>query len=380
MLSGGQYRNINKTDTQLLSPMNNRYTIIMAGGIGSRFWPLSRSKKPKQFLDILGNGESLIQQTFRRFKSVCPGENIFVVTNNDHRELVLEQLGIKSEQVLSEPLRKNTAPCIAYGTYRIMTENPDAVIAVTPADHLIVKEEEFRNIINTGLNFACDNEVLITLGIKPDQPETGYGYIQVDNEPGLRGEYNNFFKVKAFTEKPDLNTAASFIQNGNYFWNSGIFIWRGDAISNALRKYLPDIFNAFKKGETLFGTADEEVFIERTYNSIQNISIDYGVLEKAKNVYVLSADIGWSDLGTWSSLYAHLNIDADENAIVSGKPFSHDSKGNIFSIKQGKVALIQGLNEYIIVDTDDALLIIRKEEEQKIKQYLEEIKREIKGI
>jgi mannose-1-phosphate guanylyltransferase len=360
--------------------MNNRYTIIMAGGIGSRFWPLSRGKKPKQFLDILGNGETLIQQTFRRFKSVCPGENIFVVTNNDHRDLVIKQLGIKSDRVLSEPLRKNTAPCIAYGTYRIMKENPDAVIAVTPADHLIAMEEEFRNIINTGFDFACDNEVLITLGIKPDKPETGYGYIQVDKKRRLTGEYDNFFKVKAFTEKPDLNTAVSFIKSGDYFWNSGIFIWRGDAIRNALRKYLPDIFNAFKKGETLIGTADEEIFIERTYSSLQSISIDYGVLEKAKNVYALSADMGWSDLGTWSSLYTHLNTDANKNAIVSGRPFSHDSKGNIFSIKQGKVALIQGLNEYIIVDTDDALLIIRKEDEQKIKQYLEEIKSEIKDI
>jgi len=359
--------------------MRNRYAIIMAGGIGSRFWPLSRSKKPKQFLNILGNGETLIQQTFRRFKSVCPEENILVVTNANYKDIVIEQLGIKLERVLSEPLRKNTAPCIAYGTFIIRNENPDAVIAVTPADHLIVNDVEFRTIINTGFDFARGNDALITLGIKPDKPETGYGYIQVDKRNHVRG-YNNLLKVKAFTEKPDIKLAKTFVKSGDFYWNAGIFIWSAKSIVKAMGKYLPDICSAFSEGKFLLGTVYEDDFINKTYSTFRSISIDYGVLEKADNVYVLGADMGWSDLGNWSSLYVHTPVDNNENAIVSGKAFPHDSKGNLISIAPGKVALIQGLNDYIVVDTDDVLLIIRKEDEQNIKLYLEEIKNEIKDI
>jgi len=371
---------INSANTQFYSFMNNRYAIIMAGGIGRRFWPLSRSDKPKQFLDILGTGETLIQQTFRRLKSVCPEENILVVTNRDHKDLVIDQIGIRPERVLAEPQRKNTAPCIAYGTFRIMKDNPDVVIAVSPADHLIVKEEEFRKTISTGFDFAWTNDVLITLGIKPDTPETGYGYIQADNKFKPKIGYDNLLKVKAFTEKPDINMADSFIKSGDFYWNSGIFIWRAGVIMNVLEKFLPDISSGFRKGETLLGTAGEEVFIERTYKSFQSISIDYGVLEKAENVYVLCADMGWSDLGTWSSLYAHTPVDRNKNAIISGKAYSYESKGNMISIKPGKVALLHGLYDFIVVDSEDALLIIKKEEEQKIKQYLEEIKNEVQGI
>lgn len=358
--------------------MNNRYVIIMAGGIGSRFWPLSRTKKPKQFLDILGTGETLLQQTFRRFKSVCPGENILVVTNAYHRTLVLEQLDINPERVLSEPLRKNTAPCIAYGTFIIHNENPDAIIAVTPADHLIINEDEFRNILNTGFDFAGSNDALITLGIKPYKPETGYGYIQRDKGDRIIG-FDNLSKVKAFYEKPDLSTAESFIESDDFYWNAGIFVWSADSIIEALRKLLPDIYSAFKNGKSLLGTIYEENFINKTYSTLRNISIDYGVLEKADNVYVLGADMGWSDLGTWSSLYAHTETDLNQNAIVRGKVFSHDAEGNLISITPGKIALLQGLNGFIVVETEEALLIIRQEDEQNIKLYLEEINRELKS-
>jgi mannose-1-phosphate guanylyltransferase len=351
----------------------------MAGGIGSRFWPLSCIRKPKQFLDILGNGETLIQQTFRRFKSVCPEENIFVVTNAAHKDLVTGQLEIRPERVLSEPLRRNTAPCIAYGTFIIMEENPNAVIAVTPADHLIENQEEFRTIINTGFDFAQTNDALITLGIKPDKPETGYGYIQADKRNHVKGYYN-LLKVKAFTEKPEINVAKTFVESGDFYWNSGIFLWSANSILRALGKFLPDIYSAFSVGKSILGTTHEDSFINQTYSVIRSISIDYGVMEKADNVYVLCSEMGWSDLGTWRSLYAHTPFDDKENAISRGKAFTYNCKGNMISITPGKVAILQGLNDYIVVDTDDALLIIRKEEEQKIKWYLEEIKNEIKDI
>jgi mannose-1-phosphate guanylyltransferase len=359
--------------------MKNRYVIIMAGGVGSRFWPLSRSNKPKQFLDVVGTGETLLQQTFRRFKSVCPEENILVVTNSDHRILVMEQLGIKPDRILSEPFRKNTAPCIAYGTFIIRNENPDAVIAVTPADHIITNEDSFRQVINDGFKFAAGNDVLITLGIKPDKPETGYGYIHSDINDRVPG-FNNLSRVKAFTEKPDLEKARSFLLSGDYYWNSGIFIWSSHSIIKALDAFLPDISNAFNEGGFISGAINDINFIKKVYSSIRSISIDYGVLEKAGNVFVLGADMGWSDLGTWSSLYEHSHSDLNSNAIVRGKAFTHECRGNLISITPGKVVLIEGLEDFIVVDTDDALLIIRKEEEQNIKQYLEEIKSEIGEI
>lgn len=359
--------------------MNNRYVLIMAGGVGSRFWPLSLSKKPKQFLDIIGNGETLIQQTYRRFKSVCPQENIFVVTNAEHKNIVVEQLGIESKNVLSEPLRRNTAPCIAYGTYTILKNNPLAIITVTPADHLIENEAEFRKTINTGFDFVQTNDALITLGIKPDKPETGYGYIQADIKDHIK-DFDKLYKVKAFTEKPDLKSAKSFIKRGGYYWNAGIFIWSAESIIKAIKKFLPDIWSAFDEGKSLLGTIKEGDFIYSKYSTFQNISIDYGVLEKADNVYVLETNMNWSDLGTWSSLYDHSKIDINGNAIVRGKAFSHDCKGNLISVTNGKVTLLQGLNDYIVVDTSEALLIIRREDEQKIKLYLEEMKSELKDM
>lgn len=358
--------------------MDNRYVIIMAGGIGSRFWPLSRNESPKQFLDILGKGETLIQQTFKRFKSTCRKENIFIVTNAEHKNLVKDQLDINPANILAEPFRRNTAPCLAYGTFRILKENPDAVIAVTPSDHLIVKEDKFCKVLQKSFEFARKNDALLTLGIKPDRPETGYGYIQADQRKPVKG-YDNLLKVKTFTEKPDLELAKVFLESGDFYWNSGIFIWNIKSILAAFEKHLPDMFSAFDEGRDLFGTRQENKFIGKTYSECKNISIDYGIMEKAENVYVMCTDIGWSDLGTWSTLYEHSRLDKKGNALVRGEIFSYDSKGNIFNISPGKVAVVQGLKDYIVVESDDVLLIVKKEEEQNIKNYLEDVKKDTKG-
>ena len=357
--------------------MENRYVLIMAGGVGSRFWPLSRREKPKQFLDILGTGETLIQQTYRRFKSICPEKNIFVVTSSDHKDLVTEQLGIDPDRVLSEPLRRNTAPCIAYGTFRIKSENPDAIIAVTPSDHFILKEEEFCKVMGKAYEFAEKNNALLTLGIKPDRPETGYGYIQANEKKRVDG-FDKLLKVKTFTEKPDIDLARVFLESGDFYWNSGIFIWNINTIMEALEKYLPDIFSAFDDGRDIFRTNKEESFIAQTYAACGSISIDYGIMEKADNVFVMCTDVGWSDLGTWSSLYEHTPVDKNGNAIVRGTVFSYENSGNIINISPGKVAVLQGLTDYIIVNSDDVLLIVKKEEEQNIKQYLDAVKKKTK--
>lgn len=353
--------------------MDNRYVIIMAGGVGSRFWPLSRLERPKQFIDILGTGETLIQQTYRRFSSICRKENIFIVTSALHKELVISQLDINPENVLAEPFRRNTAPCLAYGTFRIMKDNPDAVIAVTPADHLIIKEEKFSDVIKKCFEFAAKNDALLTLGIKPDRPETGYGYIQADRKKKVSG-FENLMKVKTFTEKPDIELAKVFLESGDFFWNAGIFIWNIKSIMKAFEKHLPDMFSAFEEGRDFYGTRQEAGFIGRTYAECRNISIDYGIMEKADNVYVMCTDIGWSDLGTWSSLHEHSAPDSKGNSKVRGEIFTYESKGNIFNIAPGKIAVIQGLKDYIVVDAEDVLLIVKKEEEQNIKNYLEDVK------
>jgi mannose-1-phosphate guanylyltransferase len=357
--------------------MDNRFVIIMAGGVGSRFWPLSRREKPKQFLDIMGTGETLIQQTYRRFKSTCPEKNIFVVTSAEHKDIVIEQLKIDPANVLAEPFRRNTAPCLAYGTFRILKENPEAIIAVTPADHLIVKEDKFCKVLQDSMDFVKENDALLTLGIKPDRPETGYGYIQADRKKPVKG-YDNLLKVKTFTEKPDLDLAKLFIQSGDFYWNSGIFIWNINSILSAFQKYLPEMYTAFDDGKKLFGTRQEKSFIGRTYTECRSISIDYGIMEKADNVYVMCTDIGWSDLGTWSSLYDHSPLDKRGNSVLSGNVFSYDNRGNIFNISPGKVAVVQGLKDFIVVESEDVLLIVKKEEEQNIKNYLEDVKKETK--
>jgi len=354
--------------------MDNRYVLIMAGGVGSRFWPLSRREKPKQFMDVLDKGETLIQQTYRRFKTICPEDHIFVVTNSEHKEVAVKQLGIDPDKVLAEPFRRNTAPCIAYGTFRIMKENPEAIIAVTPSDHLILKESVFGEVMAKAYDFAEKNNVLLTLGIKPDRPETGYGYIQANEKKKVEG-YEKLLKVKTFTEKPDIELARVFLESGDFYWNSGIFIWNARSVINALEKHLPDLYSAFDDGKDLLGTEKEENFIAQTYATCGSISIDYGIMEKAENVYVMCTDLGWSDLGTWSSLSEHTQLDKSGNAVVRGVVFSYENQGNIINIAPNKIAVLQGLKDYIIVNTDDVLLIVKKDDEQNIKHYLDAVKK-----
>jgi len=346
--------------------------LIMAGGVGSRFWPLSRKEKPKQFLDILGTGETLIQMTYRRFKGICPEDHIYVVTSEDSRETVTEQLDISSSHVLAEPLRRNTAPCIAYGIFRIMAENPDAVIAVAPSDHLIKREDEFSNVMNEAYRFASENDALLTLGIRPDRPETGYGYIQANTEQPVKG-FNNLHKVKAFTEKPELTMARLFLESGDFYWNSGIFIWKAGTILAAFDKHLPDIYHVFNEGRNLFNTFSEDGFIKKAYSKCSSISVDYGIMEKADNVYVICTDLGWSDLGTWNSLYLHSDHDRNDNAVLRSQVLAYNSEGNIISLPDKKIAVVQGLDDYIIIDSGDVLLIVSRDQEQNIKTYLDDV-------
>lgn len=347
----------------------------MAGGIGSRFWPVSRASHPKQFIDILGTGESLIQQTFNRVRNLCPPQNIYVVTNREYKALTLQQLPeLSEEQVISEPLRRNTAPCIAYANFKILTVNPEANIIVTPADHLILKEETYRQVLTKALVYAGEEDTLVTIGIHPNRPDTGYGYIEYDANGN-----SDFRKVVKFTEKPDLETARKFLNSGNYSWNSGMFIWKLSSIQKAMKTHLPEVYNIFEAGMKKYNTPEETAFITEVYNQCPDISIDYGVMEKAGNVQVINADFGWSDLGTWGSLYTHLQPDEDGNAVISGDIMLYESNDNIINMPAGKLTVIQGLDDYIVVDTNDALLICKKEEEQKIKQFVSDIK-EKKGM
>lgn len=346
----------------------------MAGGVGSRFWPLSRQGRPKQFLDILGTGRTLIQQTFDRFISFVPVENIFVVTSVRYKNLVKEQLPeLMDEQVLLEPLRRNTAPCVAYALHKINLKNPQANLIVAPSDHLILKEEEFIRQINKGLQFIMQNDALLTLGIKPSRPETGYGYIQVKD----RVEFNhldNLYKVKTFTEKPDIEMARIFIDSGEFFWNSGIFLWSLPSIMAAFETHLNDIWTLFAKGEKLYNTDDEVNFISKTYSECKGISIDYGIMEKARNVFVLTADFGWSDLGTWGSLYDNKQKDSRLNVINGENVLTYDTSNCIINITEEKVAVLQGLDGYIIAESDDTLMICRKEDEHQIKQFVTDVR------
>jgi len=354
--------------------MNNNFCVIMAGGIGSRFWPLSRTSMPKQFLDILGVGRTFIQQTYDRFARIIPPENFLVVTSVDYKDHVIDQLpDLKEEQVLLEPIRRNTAPCTAYAAYKIKSINPEANMVVAPSDHIILKEEEFIRQIENGLNFVSENKALLTLGIKPDRPETGYGYIQIKKKKEFQ-KLDNLYKVKTFTEKPDLKMAEIFLKSGEFFWNSGIFLWSLPAILNAYNTHLKDINNLFAKGFKLFNTPDESAFINKTYSECQGISIDYGIMEKAHNVFVLTADFGWSDLGTWGSLYENKEKDENGNVVIGDNLFSYDTKNCIVNITDDKIIVMQGLDGYIVVESDNAILICRKEDEQQIRQFVLDVK------
>ena len=348
--------------------MKNNYCIIMAGGIGSRFWPFSRNNRPKQFLDFFGTGRSLLQMTFDRFSRLMPVENILIVSNILYRDLILEQLPeIKPSQVLLEPNRRNTAPCIAYAVNRIKSMTDKANIVVAPSDHLIIKEIDFIDAIKTGLDFVEHNDSLLTLGIKPSRPETGYGYIQIDEgDSSLR-------KVKTFTEKPNAELAQIFFETGEFFWNSGIFLWNLQTIDHAFHSLLPEVALKFDGGKNVYNTVDEQKFIDDMYATCPNISIDYGIMEKAANVHVLCSDFGWTDLGTWGSLYEMSEKDVDANVTLKCKTMFYESKSNIVALPSDKLAVIQDLNGYIVAESDNVLLICKLEDEQRIRQFVNDV-------
>lgn len=354
----------------------HNFCVIMAGGIGARFWPMSRTSHPKQFIDILGTGETLIQQTFRRFKKICPVENIYVVTNDIYFDLVHEQLPeMDPGQILLEPSRRNTAPCVAYANYRIIARDPEARIVVAPSDHIILKEDVFTANIKSALEAATENDWLLTLGIKPSRPDTGYGYIQFlegkayPKDPQIR-------KVKTFTEKPNLELALTFLKCGDFLWNSGIFIWSVKSIMKAFREHLPEVDSLFSKGIKLYNTKKEKAFISETYTVCKSISIDYGVMEKASNVYVLAVDFGWSDLGTWGSLFENRPKDKHSNAVVGKNVMLYDSTNCIVNLPNDKVAVLEGLTDYIVVESDNVLLVCRKADEQQIRQFVNDVRLE----
>lgn len=342
----------------------------MSGGIGSRFWPASREAKPKQFLDFFGTGKSLLQLTFDRFKNIVPVENIFIVTNDLYKDLTQQELPeLDESQILLEPMRRNTAPCIAFATYRINALNPNANIVVAPSDHLILNDGEFTSMIADEFKFVEKHNTLLTLGIRPNRPETGYGYIQM-SETKLDG----VTKVKVFTEKPNLELAKVFYESGEFLWNSGIFIWNTQTILDAFNKHLPAVTNVFDQGKDKFGTSEEKAFIDEVYTRCPNISIDYGIMEKADNVYVQAANFGWSDLGTWGSLYEISDKDDMGNVTVGADTLLYESSDNMITLPKGKLAVIQGLNDYIVVESDGVLLICKKDEEQRIKDFVTDAK------
>lgn len=357
-----------------MSNLTDNYCVIMAGGVGARFWPMSTTAHPKQFIDILGTGETLIQQTFRRMQRVCPAENIYVVTSEEYRTLVKEQLPLLTDaQILGEPSRKNTAPCIAYANHKILNINPNARIVVAPSDHIILKEEVFEKVLTEALQAASENDWLLTIGIKPNRPDTGYGYIQYSE---VNTQYSNteIRKVKTFTEKPILELAQKFLESGDFLWNAGIFIWSLASIQKAFERYLPEVKNLFAQGQTTYDSPDENAFIQKVYNQCPSISIDYGVMEKAENVYVYGADLGWSDLGTWGSLFENKTKNEENNAIVGKNVMTYDSKNCIINVPDKKLVVVQGLDNYIVAAKDNALLICRKEDEQKIRNIVNDIR------
>lgn len=344
----------------------DNYCVIMSGGIGSRFWPFSRKTLPKQFLDFFGTGHSLLQQTFHRFQKVIPTENILIVTNAMYVDLVKEQLPeLNEKQILSEPARRNTAPCITWASYHIRALNPNANIVVAPSDHLILKENEFLAAIEKGLSFVGKSENLLTLGIKPNRPETGYGYIQIDEPAG-----DNFYKVKTFTEKPELELAKVFVESGEFYWNSGLFMWNVNSFLKVTERLLPELTSKLAPGKDLYATEKEEAFIKENFPACPNVSIDFGIMEKADNVYVSLGDFGWSDLGTWGSLYDHSEKDTEGNVTLSANSLIYNGKNNIVALPKGKLVVIDGLEGYLVAESNNVLLICRKDEEHAIRKYV----------
>ncbi|MDR2118575.1 MAG: mannose-1-phosphate guanylyltransferase [Tannerellaceae bacterium] len=352
--------------------MKDNYCVIMGGGIGSRFWPFSRVSYPKQFLDFFGSGRSLLQMTFDRFAKIIPPENIYIVTNELYFQLVKEQLpDVGTEQILLEPSRRNTAPCIAYAAYHIKACNPDANIVVAPSDHLILKEDVFLQDIQKGLEFVRDNNALVTLGIKPSRPETGYGYIQSSGTGGT----GDFLKVKTFTEKPNQELAQVFYESGEFFWNSGLFLWNVNTVIEAFARYLPDVGSRFDLGKDIFNTPEEKKFIAEHFPYCPNISIDYGIMEKADNVYMMCVDFGWADLGTWGSLYDMAEKDEQQNArLKKSNVLLYDSRENIIAIDNpDRLVVIEGLDDHLVAESGNILLICKKDNEQRIKQFMVDV-------
>ena len=351
----------------------NNYAVIMAGGIGSRFWPMSKVTFPKQFLDILGTGETLIQQTFNRLQRVCPKENILIVTNKNYKDLCLEQLpNVIESNILCEPAIRNTAPCVAYAAFKIQSMNENANIIIAASDHIILKEDEFVRVANDCLEVVAKNDILLTLGITPSRPDTGYGYIQFTTEK--LDNHQRIRKVKTFTEKPNQELALNFLDSGDFLWNSGMFVWSAKSITLAFRKQMRDMYDVFEQGKQFYNTSKETEFIDRIFPGCKNISIDYGIMEKSENVYVYPTDLGWSDLGTWGSLYAHLDLDENRNAVQGNKVMLYDSEDNIIKVPNDKVVVMQGMNGYIVVENEGTLLICKKENEQQIKQFVADLK------
>lgn len=346
----------------------NTYGLIMAGGVGSRFWPLSTSENPKQFLDVLGIGKSLLRLTFERLQKFIPAEHIYILTNTSYEALVLEQLPeLTSSQVLCEPERKNTAPCIAYAAAKIHALDPDATLLISPADHLIINEARFEEIIRTAWQTAQDGK-LVTLGIEPTRPDTGYGYIEFEKTE--QTQKGSACPVLQFREKPNLATAQAFLDAGNFFWNAGIFVWKSAIILEALAQYQSDIYQIFSAQPEVYGSAQEIAFLKDAFAACPDISIDFAVMEKALNVSMVLADFDWSDLGTWGSLTTHLDKDTQQNSIIGQNVFAFDSENCLINVPHNKTVLLDGLQDYIVIDTADKLMVLRLSNEQKLKEYL----------
>ncbi|HMN33040.1 MAG: mannose-1-phosphate guanylyltransferase [Chitinophagaceae bacterium] len=349
----------------------NNYVAIMAGGIGSRFWPESRNEFPKQFLDILDTGKSLIQWTYERFKDICPTENIYIITNEAYISTLKSQIpDIQEQNILSEPSRKNTAACAAYIAHKLYALNPNANIVMSPSDHLIFDERKFERDIVNALDFVSKNEVLVTLGIKPTRPDTGYGYIQYNTSKKIE----DFYQVKTFTEKPSHELAETFVRSGDFLWNAGIFVWNVNVILQELQLYLPEMNDVFAQVET-YNKENEYQDIEKVYTQCTNISIDYGIMEKTKRVYVLPSYFGWCDLGTWNSAYENSKKDYLGNAVYGKNVMIIDSSQCMIKAPDDKLLVLQGLENFIIVDSNDVLLICERNREQQIKDYVAEVRR-----
>lgn len=351
---------------------SDNHLVLMAGGVGSRFWPMSTPERPKQFIDIMGVGKSLLQLTYDRFSGLVPKENVWVLTNKNYGDIVAEQLpDVDRSHILLEPCRRNTAPCIAYVSFRIKSLNPNANIVVTPSDAIVMDVPEFRRVIESSLKFASETDAIVTLGMKPTRPETGYGYIMANlSDPSMRNK--EIFRVDSFREKPDLLTAQRYVSQNNYFWNAGIFIWNVSTIVNAFRIYEPSMARIFEKLMPYYGTDEEQEMIDENFGDCESISIDYAIMEKADEIFVFPASFGWSDLGTWGSLLAQTTHDVYGNSLIGNNISMFDSHGCIVHTTQEKKVVVQGLDGYIVAEKDDTLLICKLSEEQRIKQFSSE--------